>query len=127
MNGVTIEKLMSVHSDERGTITDLLNKEIGHVGMITTTKGTVRGNHYHMRSTQYSYILSGKFQVVIAELHDLIKTETVVLEAGDLITIQPYVVHSFKALEDAVMIDMISESREGKNYENDVIKGLKLQ
>ncbi len=127
MKGATIEKILPVHSDKRGTIADILNEDVGHVGLITTTKGTVRGNHYHMQSTQYSYILSGKFQVALARHDDPSNVETAIMYPGDLITIEPYTVHSFKALEDAVMIDIISQSREGHNYEKDVVKGIILQ
>lgn len=127
MKGVTVKKITPVHSDERGAITDLLNENVGHVGLITTKAGTVRANHYHKKSIQYSYILSGKFKVLVASSEDTTKTEEITLNAGELITIQPGIVHSFKAIEDADMIDIISQSREGHNYEEDVMKGIKLQ
>jgi len=124
MNGVTVKKIEPVFSDERGIITDLLNENIRHVGLITTTKGSVRGNHYHKKSIQYSYILSGKFEVFIANFNDLKNVERIILNAGELITIEPEIVHTFKAIEDAVMIDMISQSRAGAGYEDDVVKGI---
>lgn len=128
MKGSTITKINPVHTDERGSITDILNENVGHVGLITTSKGTVRGNHYHTQSIQYSYILSGKFEVTLARHDNLSEIEKFILTAGDLITLEPYVVHSFKAIEDnTVMIDIISKSREGHGYEDDVVKGIKLQ
>ena len=48
--------------------------------------------------------------------------EKVTVVAGELITIKPKNVHVFKALEDTVMIDMISLSREGSRYEEDVVR-----
>ena len=50
------------------------------------------------------------------------KVEKVILNAGDLIIISPNIVHMFKAIEDSVMIDMISQSREGSRYEDDVVR-----
>lgn len=125
--GAVIKKINPVYSDDRGIITDVLNENIGHVGIITCNLGSTRGNHYHKKSVQYSYILSGKFEVLIADLKNLDDVEKFYLVAGDLITISPETVHTFKAVEDSVMIDMISQSREGSGYEDDVVKGIVLK
>lgn len=122
MEGVKVIKVNPVYSDERGIITDLLNKNLGHVGLITTKKGAVRANHYHKTSIQYSYILSGKFEVLVAKFDEVEKVEKIILNSGDLITINPLVIHTFRALEDSDMIDMISQSREGTSYEEDVFR-----
>ena len=127
MDGIVVEKIKIVFSDTRGEITDLLNKEISHVGLITTTKNSTRGNHYHKKSIQYSYIYSGKFEVLVANCENIDAVEKIILNSGELITIQPGIVHTFTAIEDAVMIDMISISRSDKKYEDDVIKGIILK
>jgi len=120
--GVEIKKINPVFMDERGIISDLINEPICHVGLITTEKDAVRGNHYHNLSKQYSYILSGKFEVTIASSNDSNNIKKVMLNAGELIIIPPKIIHRFKAIERAVMIDMISESRDGSNYEDDVVR-----
>jgi len=124
MIGVTVKKINPVHEDERGVIADLLNKKISHVGLITTEAGAVRGNHYHKESIQYSYILSGKFEVLISPVDNRKKIKKIILNEGELMIIPPNVIHRFKAIERAVMVDMISESREGANYEKDVVRVL---
>ncbi len=126
MKGVIIKKIEPVHSDDRGVISDLLNEKINHVGLITTTKGSVRGNHYHKKSIQYSYILSGKFEVLVAAVDELDEKEKIILNSGEIIIIEPGIVHTFKAIEDSDMIDMISESRDGEGYEEDTIKNVGL-
>lgn len=126
MNGVIVKKIEPVYSDTRGVITDLVNEKLNHVGLISTNIGKIRGNHYHKRSIQYSYILSGKFEVLVAAVDDLKKVEKVILNSGEIIIIQPKIVHSFKAIENSIMIDMISESRASDGYESDVIKGISL-
>jgi quercetin dioxygenase-like cupin family protein len=122
MEGVTIETISPVYEDKRGKITDLLNEKINHVGYITTKKGETRGKHYHRESIQYSYILSGKFEVLLAKPDKLSEIEKIILNKGELITINPNNIHTFTALEDAEMIDMISLSREGTGYETDVVR-----
>ncbi|MEK6880317.1 MAG: cupin domain-containing protein, partial [Nanoarchaeota archaeon] len=121
--GVKIEKINPVRIDERGTISDLLNKNINHVGLIITEKGAVRGAHYNKFSTQYSYILSGKFEVLLAHSNQPHNLRKVILHAGELITIPKNIIHSFKAVDRATfMINMVSKSREGNKYEEEVIK-----
>ncbi|MEK6871723.1 MAG: methyltransferase domain-containing protein, partial [Nanoarchaeota archaeon] len=107
--GVTISKIDPVHMDERGIISDLVNKPLHHVGLITTEKNAVRGSHYHKKSWQYSYILSGAYEVVLAPHDQPTNFKKVLLHAGELITIPPFVIHQFKAVERAVMINMESE------------------
>jgi dTDP-4-dehydrorhamnose 3,5-epimerase len=127
MKGVTITKIEPVYVDGRGAITDLLNKPLGHVGLITSAKKSIRGNHYHKKSIQYNFILSGKFEVLVADYKNPEKTEKIILKIGDLITIQPKIVHTFKALETGSFLDMISQSRAGDKYEEDVVKGVILK
>jgi len=120
--GAKVEKISPVHIDERGEIKDLLNKSINHVGFITTKAGVVRANHYHKLSTQYNYVSKGKFQVLLASAEDASNVKKVILETGDFIEIPPKVIHQFKAIEDADLIDMISESRAGTGFEDDVVR-----
>ncbi|OGJ13351.1 hypothetical protein A3K82_00445 [Candidatus Pacearchaeota archaeon RBG_19FT_COMBO_34_9] len=122
MKGVIIKKINPVHADERGEITDLLNETINHVGLITTKKGVVRAKHYHKQSVQSSYILKGKFEVIVANPKNLDERERFVLNSGEIIIINPNIVHVFRALEDSDMIDMISLSRAGTGYEDDVVR-----
>jgi len=122
MEGVIIKKIEPVHVDERGEITDLLNEKINHVGLITFKKGTVRAKHYHKQSIQSSYVLKGKFEVIVANPENLNEREIFILNTGELIVINPNIVHVFTALEDSDMIDMISLSREGTGYEEDVVR-----
>jgi|SRR3989344_1225128 len=120
--GVKVEKIDPVFMDERGIISDLLNEKVNHVGLITTEKDAIRANHYHKLSTQYSYILQGKFEVLLAKFDKPDKVQRIELHAGEMITIPPNVIHRFKAIERTIMIDIISESRDGGKYEDDVYR-----
>ena len=119
---VTIEKIKPAFRDERGVISDLLNRSISHVGLITTAAGAVRASHYHKKSHQYSYILSGVFEVLTASVKSPRKITRHRVKAGELISIAPGTIHRFKALKQADMVDMISESRSQNAYEDDVVR-----
>ena len=55
---------IETHKDERGVIVDILTREanIKSVLYITGKKGTVRGNHYHMKDSHYCFVVSGKIR-----------------------------------------------------------------
>jgi|SRR3989338_953530 len=122
MEGITIKKIKPAFTDARGSITDVLNEKVNHVGLVITKKDAIRANHYHKLSTQYSYILSGSAEVSVAKFDKASRVEKFILNSGDLVTISPLIIHKFKAIEDFIMIDVISESRAGTGYEDDVIR-----
>ena len=52
-------------SDKRGKIVDLIEKEKIHaITYITIKKNAVRGNHYHKKTIQWNYVLSGKLKLI---------------------------------------------------------------
>ena len=51
------------HQDDRGNIVDIFyNKNINHVGIISSKKGAVRGNHYHKQTVQHALITQGSIE-----------------------------------------------------------------
>lgn len=64
-----------------------------------------RGNHYHLHKTETLYLISGRVRTVFHDLDSGERTE-VVLEPGDLVTIQPRCAHVFHALDDAQAIEV---------------------
>ena len=122
MKAVKVCSLEPAHVDDRGEIWDLCNEQISHVGMITSRAGVSRANHYHKQSVQYTYILSGKFEVTFFPVNAQQDAEKVLIREGDLIEIPPGIVHRFKAIEDSTMIEMGTLSRQGDGYERDVVR-----
>lgn len=118
---ITITKIEPAFSDDRGSITDLLDKPISHVGHITFTKGAIRAKHYHKESTQYDFILNGKIRLVVCK-PDGSEREDHILEAGMTTEVPPGIVHTYIAEEDSAMIDCTTLSREDDGYEEDTIR-----
>ncbi|MBS0001426.1 MAG: cupin domain-containing protein [Cyclobacteriaceae bacterium] len=67
-------------------------------------RGTVAPTHHHPHS-QAAFIVKGRFEVIIGE-------EKRILSAGDGFYIPPDTEHSVVALEDGLVIDSFSPSRE---------------
>ncbi|XKT74487.1 MAG: cupin domain-containing protein [Patescibacteria group bacterium UBA2163] len=117
----TITTIKPVHIDGRGTITDIINKSISHVGCVSFKKGALRAKHYHHKSTQYDYVMSGKLRLVVC-LPDGSEREDYILGAGMFSEVPPGVVHTYIAEEDSVMIDMTTLSRDDDGYEEDTVR-----
>ncbi len=121
MSLIKISSLGPVHADERGAITDIINQEIHHIGYITFKEGAVRAKHYHKLSRQFDYIMSGEILLVVCK-PDGSEREEHVLKPGDLTEIPAGVVHAYKALTHASMLDITTLSRADNGYEDDTVR-----
>lgn len=110
--------LKPVFTDKRGDIFDLVEENVGHTGMVTFTRGAVRARHYHLRSTQYSYVIEGTLKLAVSDIDGKHKKEYL-LKPGTLSTIPPMVVHTYTALSKARMLDLTTLSRKARGYEKD--------
>lgn len=115
------KKIKPVFSDKRGHIFDILEDKVGHIGMVTFTKGAVRGNHYHKKSVQYSYVLDGKVELTVSAVDDS-KKKKYILTKDTLTVIPPHTVHTYKGLTKASMLDMTTLSRTDDGYEKDTVR-----
>ena len=53
--------LKNSFKDKRGSIIDIfINKPKDHCTLVTFNKNATRGNHFHKKSTQYSFLISGR-------------------------------------------------------------------
>jgi quercetin dioxygenase-like cupin family protein len=108
--------------DVRGTITDLLvGEKIDTITLITSVKGAVRANHYHKKTVQYDYIISGLVECKTKALPDG-KVVTQKLKAGDLLFHPANEAHALKALEDSVFLSVTCGPRRGGKYESDTYR-----
>jgi len=119
---VTNYKIKPAFTDARGHIFDIVEEPVSHVGLITFKKGAIRGNHYHKKSTQYSYILKGRVKFVVADIHGKNK-KTFIIKEGTVSRIPPRMIHAYKALTPAAMLDITTLVRGvAKRYEDDTVR-----
>jgi oxalate decarboxylase/phosphoglucose isomerase-like protein (cupin superfamily) len=116
-----IRRPVCAHKDSRGEITDLLVKEnVEYVTLITSRKGTTRGNHFHKATTQWVYVLEGRLKV-LTQLPEA-AVVSAVLEKGDLIVNTPMEGHAMVALEDSSFLVFTKGPRGGEDYESDTYR-----
>lgn len=118
---MTVIRKKVCYADERGEITDIIEGiKVDSITILTTAKGSVRANHYHKKTTQYTYLLEGKcryYRRVPGE-----KVVSRIVRKGDLVVSPPLEEHAFRALEDTVLLAFCSGPRAGAQYETDTFR-----
>lgn len=116
-----VEKIEPNFTDHRGSITDILGREeIDYVTLITSKSGVVRGNHYHKKTYQWVYVLSGSVRAY--SKFPGRDAESELLEPGDLILNEPLEVHALQSLTDSSFIVLTRGPRGGEDYEDDTFR-----
>jgi len=113
-----IIKIKPVFEDERGLISNILEKPISHVAIITSKKGSIRANHYHPKQIQYEYLISGRYESVSKDLtKEDAPVEEEIIEAGDLVITPPMIAHAMRFLEDSIMLNLTTGQRDKENFD----------
>jgi len=113
----TVKNINPAFEDERGIIANILEEPITHVAIITSKKGSIRANHYHPKQIQYIYLISGKYESVSKDLDNSnSKMESRLIDPGNLVITPPMIAHAMKFLEDSVMLNLTTGSRDSDKY-----------
>ena len=78
-------KLDKPHTDDRGSIQSLVNLPMKNISLISSKKGTVRSNHYHLTDWHYMYVLKGSFQYYYRPSNSGEKLQCIMVRAGEMI------------------------------------------
>ena len=109
------------HKDNRGFIKDLLeNKKINAITLISQKKGKIRGNHYHKKTIQWNYLISGKIIIYAKKTNKILRKK--ILKVGDLVVTEKNESHAIQALKDSEFLVFTQGPRGGKEYENDTFR-----
>ena len=109
------------YKDDRGIIKDLIQKKnINAITYITINKNKVRGNHYHKKTVQWNYILSGKLKVFTKQKKKRLKVK--IFEKGSFFHSPPKEMHAFLALKKTEILVFTQGPRGGKEYESDTYR-----
>jgi dTDP-4-dehydrorhamnose 3,5-epimerase-like enzyme len=108
------------HSDDRGSIQSLVNFPMKNISLISSKKGVVRSNHYHLTDWHYMYVLFGSFDYYYRPTNSSEKLKVVRVKAGELIFTPPMEDHATVFLEDCDLLAMSRNPRDQEAYEEDV-------
>lgn len=108
--------------DKRGTITDIFsNNPKDHCTIIFSKKGAVRGNHYHKKSTQYTFVVSGQL-TMLSQKNGEKKIYKHTLKTNDIMIHKPKEIHTLIADKDTIFLAFADGVRGGKDYEKDTFR-----
>ena len=122
-----ITKLDISHQDDRGIILDIFESQPKeHGALITFNEGAKRANHYHKKSTQYLFLVSGTLLMRTAKVNEegnfIESIKEDIIKPNMLITHRPFEAHAFVATENSVTLAFACGLRGGKDYEKDVYR-----
>ena len=95
----SLHKIKPSHADARGGIFDLLDADrIRHAGLLISKPKSLRGNHFHKKATQYTYVIEGKINIYLREAWNANgAVKKIVMSEGDMIRLPPYIIHTIEA------------------------------
>jgi uncharacterized cupin superfamily protein len=77
---------------------------IRYIATLELIPGTARGQHYHEVKVEHCYVVRGCLELLVRDV-DSGESGRVIMEAGDLVVIQPRIAHTYRILEAGVAIE----------------------
>lgn len=77
---------------------------IHYIAALELKEGSVRGNHYHRKKMEHVYLMGGEMELIAQEMKSGERAEFV-MQAGDLVIIQPGVAHAFRVRRPGVAVE----------------------
>ena len=110
-------------ADDRGTIADIFYKSsIDHVGVITSCRGAIRGNHFHKQTTQHVYVTHGSLRYYWQPADKSQPVQWKVVLEGEVATSGPNEIHAMVMREPCTMMVFSEGVRGGQDYESDTFR-----
>lgn len=106
-----------VFENEAGSLKQLVHDGWKQVNVITSTAGSIRGNHYHKYNIESFYVINGTFKLIVWNGDE---REEYQIKAGDMFLVYPYVFHVFEYIDDTVLVSMYSNGVELSDTEKDI-------
>ena len=117
-----LSKFKINHKVDRGIISDILQRNINSITYITIKKGKIRGNHFHKKTIQWNYVLSGKVNLIYKTNIKSKYIKKVLLKKSDLAVCKELEPHALQAISDCEIMVFTKGPRQGKEYENDTFR-----
>jgi dTDP-4-dehydrorhamnose 3,5-epimerase-like enzyme len=94
--------------DPRGEFLGLINTgNWQEVNLVKTKAGKVRGNHFHTKTNEVIFLLTGRVDIELCDCSNFNDKLNLSLMSGEGVKITPYIFHKFRYLEDSVHIQLL--------------------
>jgi quercetin dioxygenase-like cupin family protein len=116
-----IIKLIPAFTDARGSIIDLIGDDtINAVTVITFAKGAVRANHFHKKTIQWNYVISG--EILLATQTPGQERVERILRKGDFVATRENESHALQGITESEVLILTKGPRAGPQYEDDTYR-----
>lgn len=89
-----------VHADNRRSLKQLLTEKIEQVNHYEARKGSVLGNHFHVKTREFFYVVKGSI------FYNNLK----ILNKNSLFVVEPGEYHSIKCLTEVNMMTFLTKA-----------------
>lgn len=118
----SIVPLDDTFSDTRGVINNLLLSPITSVARISSKKGTVRANHYHLTDWHYAFVETGEIYYFEREIGSTAIPEPSRIQPGTMFFTPPNVEHAMLFTKDTVFFTFAKNVRSHDSHESDLVR-----
>ena len=108
--------------DDRGSIKNIADGELGDVAVITSKANSIRANHIHDQDWHLCYLVSGSMKYYWSINLENSESESIVVNAGEMVYTPSKTPHKMLFLEDSVFVAISNLSRVQESYEADTKK-----
>jgi oxalate decarboxylase/phosphoglucose isomerase-like protein (cupin superfamily) len=108
------------HVDDRGSIQSIVNFPMKNLSLISSRKGSVRSNHYHVTDWHYMYVMKGSFDYYYRPTGTEQEPLVTRVNAGEMVFTPPMEDHATVFLDDTEMLVVSRNPRDQASYESDV-------
>ena len=99
--------------DKNGEIANIIDGSFGHLAVIHSVEGAVRGNHYHKEDKQWIYVARGR---MATRAVDPVTEEkwSYMVEEGQLEYMPPGIAHAYWFPKDTIFLNITPRPRDPK-------------
>lgn len=113
-------ELPAPNVDARGSIQSIVNFPMKNLSIISSRKGAVRSNHYHVTDWHYMYVMKGSFDYYYRPTGSGGPPAVTRVVEGEMIFTPPMEDHATVFLDDTEMLVVSRNPRDQESYESDV-------
>ncbi len=118
----TLVPLNKPFADNRGCIQNLLLSPITSVARITSARGTVRANHYHLTDWHYAFVEAGEILYFERPIDSSTIPDPIKVRPGTMFFTPPNVEHAMLFIEDTVFYTFAKNIRSHESHESDLVR-----
>lgn len=118
----TLVPLNTPFEDNRGYIQNLLLSPITSVARITSKRGTVRANHYHLTDWHYAFVEAGEILYFERPIDSSTIPDPIKVRPGTMFFTPPNVEHAMLFIEDTVFFTFAKNIRSHESHESDLVR-----